>query len=367
MSITKRIRASDGDFTTLDNFYTWLYSGDPDTLRNSGGGLTQNIDVLLQGDMEHSSTTAGLKIGTFQSRWAGFKMTFKTDPSEQLTPATINLGENAIQTTDGDTAVSSGTLEVTKLKLKTTRAYIVGGNENKVAGQTVSVHDCIIYTQGLNVFGGGNLNGQTQELFHCHIFQKPTSVFGLALLSISNGTTRFVNNFFGGYRSDYYIVLSSDSNTLCDSNTFWNYAYVPGFNGVLGTNAIIDQDPNLVDVMIQSNDDSIATIAGRNSYPTLSSQCLTDIGNLTYKTASDILGYVRGESGSESDRGAYELASTYNKKVERGEWRGVRNKRFKPGLIPNTIEEKQKSQEDLSILAKHKRVNKLNKSLLGIK
>jgi hypothetical protein len=62
----------------------------------------------------------------------------------------------------------------------------------------------------------------------------------------------------------------------------------------LGTNATIDQNPNLVDVMIQSDTDSIATIAGRDSHLTASSTYLLERADPATATTTDIEGNPRG-------------------------------------------------------------------------
>ena len=105
--ITKTLRTSGGDYSTLDDLIQ-LYLR-PQLV----AGLSDDITVNVQGGQTFGTLTYLMNFSMAAALWAGKTITFQTNPAEQATPAVL-LGDVS---TNGGGSSTLGFLTFQSLKL----------------------------------------------------------------------------------------------------------------------------------------------------------------------------------------------------------------------------------------------------------
>jgi hypothetical protein len=290
--ITKTLRSSGGDYSTLADVLTWINTTD-----GSGAFTSQTLsdDVLINvqggqvfGDLG-TPNYPGYGSGSWD--WNSHSITFQTAPGEEANPG-ILLGYWSLQP---QTLVGPGLLEFDKIiceatGIQSTKAFCriqtattppIVKIRNSVLCLKASDNSIFIMAQNSNKLSSCVLN-------NCSVFV--TGVNQVSTVNCYNTSTgpSFTNNVFCVNSSNQ---VAFDLDTLSIDNTVFNY----GSGGVTatGTATITISDPAFAVAMVQSYDESVVTIGARSADLTsLSTACIDNADPATAETV-DILGRSR--------------------------------------------------------------------------
>ena len=290
------LKASGGDWSALNTMATDLV-----TMVNTG--LTEDVEVRA----ENGGAFSGfLGLDFTDSKFNGHTLTIHSDIATPASPAIFTTTKPSFS--DGGTISASDTggivLENIIFKQSgsfggTFCAFQVDETAIKVGGRFIKIQNNLLYLTftdsddtGFNLLNvGGIATPGTFRFIENTVYisktQFPVGSVGLSMPNASDAM--FANNFIGFYNASS-ITVTTGKNT---DNVVYAYDGLDAFT-VNGTAVNLGRtNPNTVAQVIQANNETLATMAGRDARLTATSAALIGKANPLYTTTRDLVGTAR--------------------------------------------------------------------------
>jgi len=295
---TKTLRTSGGDFSTITELNAYM---------DGVSDLADDIVINIEG----GATFAGRFVWVGNSSRTGALITIQTDPAEQATPAQIY---NDVTDYHTFSTTQSSTYEILVQNLKFRGNANAGDSRllqasNSNLNKYVTVQNCFIVhsnvSNGLIVAS----NNMGAKVFNNTIVIYDSTSTGSMIYHNANPANdlngQFANNIVIYYKnstvSDIKIFGNKADAAAGTRIAHNNYFYNAGsgaitlntdYDGTSSSGNVVDVDPENVEALIQSLDESSATIIARNYGLQSDSPCV-NTADETYAPATDIIGTVR--------------------------------------------------------------------------
>jgi len=296
--ITKTLRISGGDYSTLPQITTYLNG-----LLTSG--FTDNITINVEGGAVFGTEGVdyGFIMGGGTFDFGNYSVTFQTDPTEVATPATLK-GQLLL---NGQTFINTVGSVIKRSQLNlSNNSYMTKFDSSVSASPDFTDIACNIYQTNSGIYIETSTSLGNLRIQKCNLF---TNASGYGLVGTNNiASVVATNTLFCNYSASAFAISGAPS-ASGDYLSGYNYGAGATTFSVAYTNTTVDVDPNLTENIIQSAVDSTDTMRARNAFPTVSSTSLIDAGTATGAPATDIIG-TSVPQGSVADIGAYEYLAT---------------------------------------------------------